>query len=195
MPNIRLLLVRHGATGWSDERRHTGRSDVPLTAQGEARARALAGRLPLIGVAAVWSSPLVRAFDTAKLAGLTVDRTDDDLVEWDYGAAEGRSTPQIRDDGHPGWDIWDDGVQMLGGGGETVEEVGARVDRVIARARRREGTVVLVAHSHLLRILVARWIGFPAMAGRHFTLDPAGWAELGWERHTPVVERWNPAVP
>lgn len=192
MTSSRLLLVRHGATDWSDARRHTGRTDLALNADGEARARALDGRLPLDGVVAVWASPLVRATETAELAGLSVDRLDDDLVEWDYGAAEGRSTPQIRDDGHPGWDIWDDGVTMLGGGGETVEEVGARVDRVIGRVRRLEGTVALVAHSHLLRVLTARWLGLAPVAGRHLTLDPAGWAELGWERTTPVIERWNP---
>lgn len=190
--STRLLLLRHGETDWSDSRRHTGRTDVPLNDAGRTRACKLDGHLPLHDAVAVWTSPLVRASETAKLAGLTVDGADDDLMEWDYGAAEGISTPDIRDDGHPGWDIWDDGVQMLGGGGETVADVGARVDRVIGRAKELEGTVVLVAHSHLLRILTARWLTFPALAGRHFTLDPAGWAELGWERDTPVIERWNP---
>ncbi len=189
--STRLLILRHGETDWSESRRHTGRTDVPLNDAGRTRASKLNGHLQLDDVVATWSSPLVRASETAELAGLHVDRTDDDLMEWDYGAAEGTCTPDIREDGHPGWDIWDDGVQMLGGGGETADDVGARADRVIARSKELEGTVVLVAHSHLLRILTARWLEFPAIAGRHFTLDPAGWAELGWERDTPVIERWN----
>lgn len=168
---------------------------MALNETGRAQAAVLAGRLPLVDVVAVWSSPLGRATDTAHRAGLKVDRVDHDLMEWDYGAAEGRSTAQIRQDGHPEWDVWADGVQMLGGGGETVEEVGARVDDVIGQAKELPGTVVLIAHAHLLRILAVRWIGLPARAGRHLTLDPAGWAQLGWERDTPVLERWNPPEP
>lgn len=191
MTDTRLLLVRHGETDWARDRRHTGRTDVAINERGRAQATALADVLPLDDIAAVWTSPLVRATETAGLAGLAVDRVVDDLMEWDYGAAEGISTADLRVD-HPGWDVWDDGVRMLGGGGEEVADVGARVDQVIAEARTMPGTVVLVAHAHLLRILTARWLGLPAVAGRHFTLDPAGWALLGWERSTPVVERWNP---
>lgn len=187
----RLLLVRHGETDWARDRRHTGRTDIPLNAEGEAQARSLAHRLPLDDIVAVWSSPLSRATQTARLAGLPVDRTDDDLLEWDYGAAEGRTTPELRAE-IPGWDVWDHGVVMLGGGGETVDQVGERVDRVIGRARLLAGTVLLVAHAHTLRILAARWLGLPPVGGRHLTLDPAGWALLGWERETPVIERWNP---
>lgn len=187
MTGTRLLLVRHGDTDWAAERRHTGRTDVPLNAEGEARATALRGRLPLDGVVAVWSSPLARARATAARAGLAVDEVVDDLVEWDYGAAEGRTTAEIRE-ARPGWTVWDDPMAD----GETADDVGARVDRVIARARTLDGTVVLVAHAHLLRILAARWLGLPARTGRHLTLDPGGWALLGWERETPVVERWNP---
>lgn len=194
MPTTRLLLVRHGETDWARNRRHTGRTDVGLNEMGRAQAVALALRLPLAGVTTVWTSPLGRAADTARLAGLAVERIDDDLVEWDYGAAEGLTTDNIRAT-HPGWDIWDDGVGGLGGGGETVEQVGTRTDRVITRARAVEGTVALVAHAHLLRILAARWLGLPPVAGRHFTLDPAGWAVLAWERESPVVERWNPPEP
>lgn len=187
-----LLVVRHGETDWSASRRHTGRSDVPLNEAGIERARALRTQLPLDGVVAVWTSPLSRAVRTAELAGLTIDRRDDDLLEWDYGAAEGRTTAELREE-HPGWDVWDEGVQVLDGGGETVDEVGARVDRVIARARALDGRVVLVAHAHVLRILTARWLGQPATFGRHLVLDAAGWAVLGWERETPVIERWNPS--
>lgn len=185
----RLLVVRHGDTDWAAERRHTGRTDVPLNADGERRAAALRGRLPLDDVAAVWSSPLVRARRTAELAGLALDALDDDLVEWDYGAAEGRTTAEIRVE-QPGWTVWDAPAPD----GETAEQVGARVDRVIDRARALDGTVVAVAHAHLLRILAARWLGLPAGAGRHLTLDPAGWGLLGWERETPVLERWNPPM-
>src|SRR4051812_6685922 len=156
MTETRLLLVRHGETEWSRERRHTGRSDVPLDAGGEAQASALAGRLPLDDVVAVWSSPLARATETARLAGLTVDALDPDLLEWNYGLEEGRTTAEIRT-GHPGWDVWTHGVEN----GETVYEVGGRADRVIDRASELDGTVVLVAHAHLLRILAARWIGLP----------------------------------
>ncbi len=194
MTTTRLLLVRHGETDWARDRRHTGRTDITLNETGRAQAGALAGHLPLTDVTAVWTSPLLRATETARLAGLTVDRTDLDLVEWDYGAAEGRTTEEIRAT-RPGWDVWDDGVRMLGGGGETVDEVGQRVDLVIARARGAEGTIALVAHAHLLRILAARWLGLSPTAGRHFTLDPAGWALLAWERETPVVDRWNPPKP
>jgi probable phosphoglycerate mutase len=185
--STRLLIVRHGDTDWAAQRRHTGRTDVPLNAEGEARATALRGRLPLHDVVAVWSSPLVRARRTAELAGLDVDERVDDLLEWDYGAAEGRTTAEIRQE-QPGWTVWDSPAPD----GETAADVGVRTDRVIARARRNEGTVVVVAHAHLLRILAARWVGLPADAGRHLTLDPGGWGLLGWERETPVIERWNP---
>lgn len=188
MRPTQLLIVRHGATAWSASRRHTGRTDVPLTEEGEVQARALATTLPLDGVAAVWSSPLVRARDTARLAGLDVDRIEADLAEWDYGTVEGRTTAEIRDEGDPTWTVWDGPVD----GGESTESVGTRVDRVLERTREVDGRVVLVAHAHLLRILAARWLGLPARAGRHLTLDAGGWALLGWERETPVIERWNP---
>ncbi len=187
MSSSRLLLVRHGDTDWAAERRHTGRTDVPLNADGERRAAALRSSLPLDDVVAVWCSPLIRARRTAELARLDVDEVLDDLIEWDYGWAEGRTTAEIRED-RPGWTVWDEPDPER----ETADEVGDRVDRVIARARERDGTVVLVAHAHLLRILAARWLGLPAVLGRHLTLDPGGWAVLGWERETPVVERWNP---
>ena len=189
MTDTRLLLVRHGETDWSSARRHTGKTDVPLNADGEAQARALTGHLPLDGVVQVWCSPMGRAQDTARLAGLAVDRVDPDLVEWDYGTAEGRTTAEIREE-HPGWDVWTHGVQD----GEQVYEVGARVDRVIAEAAEVTGTVVLVAHAHVLRILAARWIGLTAVEGRHLVLDAASWSLLGWERETPVLEHWNVAA-
>src|SRR4051812_25748624 len=142
MTETRLLLVRHGETEWSRERRHTGRSDVPLDASGEAQATALEGRLPLDGVTAVWCSPLSRATDTARRAGIHIDELDPDLLEWNYGLEEGRTTAEIRT-GHPGWDVWTHGVEN----GESVYEVGGRADRLIAKARLLEGTVVLFSHA------------------------------------------------
>lgn len=194
MTTTRLLIVRHGETDWARDRRHTGRTDIALNETGRAQATALADHLPLAGVTRVWSSPLRRAADTARLAGLVVDDTTDDLLEWDYGAAEGRTTAEIRAE-RPGWDVWSEGVGVLGGGGETLDEVGERVDRVIARACAEPGTVALVAHAHLLRVLAARWLEQPPRFGRHLTLDPAGWALLAWERETPVIDRWNPPKP
>ncbi|HXH58125.1 histidine phosphatase family protein [Iamia sp.] len=190
MPSTRLLLVRHGETDWAKGRRHTGRTDIGLNATGEAQARDLPGRLPLDGVVAIWCSPLARSRDTAARAGLAVDVIDPDLIEWDYGFAEGRTTAQIRDE-RPGWTVWDDEIT----GGESLEQVGARADSVIVRARSVEGTVALVGHAHHLRVLAARWLGLAPGGGRHLTLDPAGWGALGWERETPVIERWNPPGP
>lgn len=194
MTTARLLLVRHGETDWARAWRHTGRTDVPLNAHGVEQARRLRDRLPLDDVVATWCSPLSRAADTAAVAGLHVDRFDDDLLEWDYGAAEGRTTAEIRVE-RPGWEIWHDGVQVLGGGGETADEVGVRTERVIARARELTGTVLVVAHAHLCRILAARWVGLPAAEGQHLIMDAAGWGLLGWTRESPVIERWNPPSP
>ncbi|MCU1352565.1 MAG: histidine phosphatase family protein [Acidimicrobiales bacterium] len=182
----RLLLVRHGETEWSAARRHTGRTDLPLTEAGRAQARSLRGRVPIPPGARVWVSPLVRATETAALAGVSVDAVDPDLMEWDYGDVEGRTTDEVRSE-HPAWTVWADGAP----GGESIEEVAARAERVIARALELGGTTVLVAHAHLLRILTARWIELPAREGRRFTLDPAAWSSLSFERETRVVEHWN----
>lgn len=193
----RVLLVRHGETDWAKQRRHTGRSDVPLNANGRSQAEALAGHLPLAELGTspvVWSSPLSRAVETAGLAGLTVTQIEPGLAEWDYGAAEGMTTADLRLE-HPGWDVWDGGPQAIGDGGETLAQVAERVDAVLARAAAVEAPVVLVAHAHVLRITAARWLGLPAQVGRHLVLDPAGWALLAHERETPVIERWNPPAP
>jgi probable phosphoglycerate mutase len=137
--------------------------------------------------AQVWSSPLSRALDTARIAGFGESvETDDDLLEWDYGDDEGRTTPEIRAD-RPGWTIWDNGPKA----GELIDDVAARVDRVIARARQERGDVLVFAHGHVLRILGARWIGQAPSEGRLFALATATISELGWEREQPVIERWN----
>ena len=180
-----VWLVRHGTTEWSLNGRHTGRTDLPLTAAGEAAASSLRPLLAEHPFALMLSSPLKRAHHTAELAGCEPE-LDDDLQEWDYGAYEGRTTPDIRQE-RPGWSIWDDGVP----GGETIEQVAARADRVIARARAVEGDSIFFAHGHLLRILGARWIDAPPTAGRHLLLSTAAICVLGYERDTPALARWN----
>ena len=182
-----LVLVRHGQTEWAAAGRHTGRTDVPLTEEGEEQARALAPRLAARDFALVLVSPRSRARDTARLAGVG-DRAivDDDLAEWDYGEYEGRTSDEIREH-DPGWTIWPAGAP----GGETPDQVAARADRVIARAVAVEGDVLLVAHGHLLRVLTARWLGLEAAGGRYFRLEPATLSELSYEREQRVVLRWD----
>jgi probable phosphoglycerate mutase len=182
-----LVLVRHGQTEWSAAGRHTGRTDVPLTDEGEVQARALAPRLAQRSFARVLVSPRRRARDTARLAGVAdQSEVDDDLAEWDYGDYEGRTSDEIHET-DPGWTIWRAGAP----GGETPAQVAARADRVIARALAADGDVLLVAHGHLLRVLTARWLGLEAAGGRYFRLEPATLNELGYEREQRVIARWN----
>ncbi len=181
----RIVLIRHGETAWSANRRHTGRSDIPLDAAGRASAAAVADLLRGWNFALALSSPLSRAWDTARLAGLDPVR-DDDLLEWDYGIYEGLATEEIRI-AIPGWSVWTNDVV----GGESLDEVGVRADRVIERASSVDGDVALVAHAHLLRILAVRWIGLPPGRGNHLTLDTAAMSVLGWERETRVIRHWN----
>lgn len=185
----RLWLVRHGETEWARLGRHTGRTDIPLTELGREQAASLDARLAGHAFALVLSSPLSRALETARLAGFgAVVETVDDLVEWDYGDDEGRTTVEIRGD-RPGWTIWRDGPA----GGETADQVGARVDRVIARVRAEAegGNALAFAHGHVLRALAARWLGAPVADGRLLALSTATLSILGWEREQPVLERWN----
>jgi probable phosphoglycerate mutase len=180
-----VWLVRHGSTEWSTSGRHTGRTDVPLTPDGERAAAALRPVLSGHRFALVLSSPLQRARHTAELAG-QAPQVDDDLLEWNYGEYEGRTTAQIREE-RPGWSIWQDGVL----GGETADEVAERADRVIARARAAGGDCLLFAHGHLLRVLGARWIGARPTAGQHLLLSTAAVCVLGYERETAALARWN----
>jgi probable phosphoglycerate mutase len=182
-----LWLVRHGATEWATLGRHTSRTDVPLTDAGEQQARRLGELLRGHPFAEVLSSPLHRALDTCRLAGFG-DRAElvDDLREWDYGEDEGRTTAEIQVD-RPGWTIWADGPR----GGETIDEVAARADRVIERVRKADGDVLCFAHGHVLRVVAARWVGLPPRDGALLALDPATLSILGWERETAVVDRWN----
>jgi broad specificity phosphatase PhoE len=182
-----IVLVRHGETEWSKAGKHTGRTDVPLTERGREEAEAVGAALRRRRFERVLTSPLSRAADTCRLAGLgDVAEPRDQLMEWDYGAYEGRTTADIRKE-RPGWTLWDDGVPD----GETAAEVGARVDRVIAELRRLEGDALVFAHGHVLRVFAARWLGLDPAAGRLFALDPATISVLGYERETPVIRVWN----
>ena len=183
----KLWIVRHGETTWARLGRHTSRTDVPLTRGGREDARRVGALLQAHPFALVLSSPRRRALDTARLAGFA-DRVEvtDDLVEWDYGADEGRTTPEIRTE-RPGWTIWRDGPRD----GESARHVSARVDRVIARARATTGDTLAFAHGHVLRALTARWLDLPVRDGRLFELGTATISVLGWEREQPTIERWN----
>lgn len=190
-----LLLLRHGETEWSKNGRHTGRTDLPLTPAGEDQASALAPLVKGRTFDQVLVSPAQRAIRTAELAGLTDYEVDPDLWEWDYGGYEGITTPAIRET-RPGWYLWRDGVPPGDAEhpGETVEQVAARADRVIARARAEAGEVVLVAHGHFLRVLAARWLGLPPTDGRLFRLDTGTYSRLGFEHAEPVILTWNAPV-
>lgn len=188
----RLFVVRHGQTEWSLAGRHTGRTDLALTPEGERQASALEPSLAGRRFALVLTSPLRRARDTCRLAGFeAVAQAEPDLVEWDYGRYEGLTSREI-DELAPGWTIWTGAVPA----GETAEEVAARADRVISRASSAGGDVLLFSHGHLLRVLAARWLGLPAAGGRLLGLDPATIGILGHERAARVVRMWNaPAAP
>ena len=181
------MLVRHGETEWSRAGRHTGRTDVPLSERGRENAKAVGRALRDRRFATVLTSPLSRARDTCALAGFAaVAQERDDLVEWDYGADEGRTTPEIREQ-RAGWTLWRDGVPD----GETADQVGARADRIVAELRASPGDKAVVSHGHLLRVLAARWLGLEPTTGRLFALDAAAIGVLGYERETPVIQHWN----
>ncbi len=189
-----IFLIRHGETEWSLTGQHTGHTDLPLTANGESRATQLRERLQGIQFASILTSPLQRARRTCELAGFGVGaRLESDLQEWDYGDYEGRTTAEIRAQ-HPGWNVFLDGCP----GGESVEQISRRADRVLAGVRETEGTVALFSHGHMLRVLAVRWIGLPVEAGRHFPLDTASVSILSCESHdrkAPVITLWNASTP
>jgi broad specificity phosphatase PhoE len=184
---VQLVAVRHGETRWSAERRHTGRTDVPLEPQGEVQAEKVGQRLAGHPFSLVISSPLLRARRTCELAGFGESvRLCDDLAEWDYGAMEGMTTNRIRVD-RPGWDIWTDGVV----GGESLAEVSARADRVISLVRAQDGDVLAFGHAHVLRVIAARWVDLDARCGKGLVLGPGTISILGWERENPAIVCWN----
>ena len=191
----RIWLLRHGETEWSRDGRHTGRTDVPLTDVGREQAAAVRADLAGLTPGLVLCSPLSRARETARLAGLHPDGLDDDLLEWDYGAWEGRTTAQIRIDlGDPAWVVWAHPVPPGETPGEQVADVGIRADRVLARCApvlAGGKDCVLVAHGHVLRMLTARWLGLPPVDGRLFALDPVRLSSLGFEHEQHVITAWN----
>jgi probable phosphoglycerate mutase len=189
-----LILLRHGETAWSQAGKHTGRTDIPLTPRGEAAAAALAPLLVRRDIVAAFTSPARRAVRTAELAGLADAKPDPDLWEWDYGGYEGLTTREIQDQ-RPSWSLWRDGVIPGDAAhpGETVEQVGDRVDRVLRRVRPllADGDVALVAHGHVLRVLTARYLRLEPAGGRLFRLDTGTLSTLGHEHGDPVILSWN----
>jgi len=184
-----IYLVRHGETEWSLSGRHTGRSDIPLTPNGEAAARKVADRLAGHSFSAVWSSPSQRARNTCALAGFGSGAViKDDLAEWDYGAYEGITTKEILA-ARPGWQLFRDGCPN----GETTADVGARADAVIHALREAADTILIFSSSHFLRVFAARWLGLPPEDGARFVLDTTGISVLGYEHDLtePVIRRWN----
>jgi broad specificity phosphatase PhoE len=180
-------IARHGETEWSATGKHTGRTDIPLNDNGRAAARRLAEILAGQRFDLVLTSPLRRARDTCDLAGFgNQAEIDPDLREWDYGDYEGMTTEEIRET-RPGWTVFADGCP----GGESLAEVGARGDRVIERVRKVDGRVLAFGHGHSLRVLGARWIDQPPVAGSRLALATATISVLGWERDTSVISRWN----
>ena len=191
-PSAELWLLRHGATEWARNGRHTGRTDLPLLAEGEDEARALVPALSGVLFDAVLVSPLQRARRTAELAGLSAAAVlCDDLLEWDYGAYEGITTAQIRS-ARPDWNLWRDGCPA----GEVAAQVQQRCETVIARALAVAAAprVALVAHGHLLRALAGTWLGLGATGGALLTLSTATISVLGFEREQRVILRWNSPV-
>lgn len=183
-----IYLIRHGETEWSLSGKHTGISDIPLTEHGREQARLLRPELSTRNFQRVLTSPLRRARETCELAGLAARaEIDPDLMEWNYGDYEGLTSAQIHAH-RPEWTIFDDGG---GPGGETPEQVGVRVDRVIAIVRASSGDVALFAHGHVLRVLAARWLGLAPRAGAHFLLDTATLSVLDCNDGVPVLKRWN----
>jgi probable phosphoglycerate mutase len=188
-PLPRVYLARHGETAWSVSGQHTGLSDIPLTPRGERNARRLADRLKGLTFARVFTSPLQRARRTCELAGFGgVAEVDPDLVEWNYGDYDGMTTAEIQQR-RPGWQLFRDGCPH----GESLAEVGARADRVIARVRAVKGDVLIFSSSHFLRVLGARWCGLEPSGGRYFVLDTAALSIVGYEHNEqePVVRLWN----
>jgi broad specificity phosphatase PhoE len=182
-------LARHGETAWTISRQHTGKTDLPLTEQGEAEARGLGARLDGLQFAAVLTSPLQRARRTCELAGFGSGAiVEPDLMEWNYGAYEGRTSADIHAE-RPDWDLFRDGCP----GGESPDQIGARADRVIRRVRAIDGDTLLFSSSHFLRVFAARWLGLEPGAGRLFVLGTASVSVMGYEhnRSEPVIRLWD----
>jgi broad specificity phosphatase PhoE len=184
-----VYLARHGETAWTISRQHTGRTDLPLTAQGEAEAVRLGERLEGLRFAAVLTSPLQRAVRTCELAGFgSAAEVEQDLLEWNYGTYEGRTSAEIHAE-RPDWQLFRDGCP----GGESPDQVGARADRVARRVRAIGGDALLFSSGHFLRVFAARWLGLEPGAGRYFLLGTASLSAVGYEhdRSEPVIRLWD----
>lgn len=190
-----IALIRHGETEWSKSGQHTGRTNIPLTRNGRRRAAELAPMLKHRAFGLILCSPMERAQDTAALAGLVPDAIDDNLLEWDYGAWEGRTTPDIRVElGDPDWVIWDHPIPPGDTPGESTDDVAARCRKVIERCLPvldQGRDCALIAHGHLLRILTATWLGLPSDTGRLFAMEAGALSTLGFERTQHVITGWN----
>jgi broad specificity phosphatase PhoE len=185
--NSTIYLIRHGETEWAKSGRHTGRTDIPLTDAGREQAGFLLPIFDDVKFARILSSPLQRALETAKLAGLSSRvEVDKELLEWDYGDYEGLTTNQIRER-VPGWSVWTHPFPN----GETIDELSHRADQVVAKLRSIEGNVAIFSHGHFLRVLVSRWIGLPADHGSRFLLGTSTLSILGYENETQVIKTWN----
>jgi len=195
--NVELWLVRHGETEWSADGRHTSTTDIPLTERGRERARELRDYLAGRKFAAVFVSPMQRARETCDIAGYgEVAIVDQNLMEWNYGESEGKTTAEMREKYGPQWSVWSSQIV----GGESVEQVGERADKMIERALAaiaigpnagKSHQVALFAHAHILRILAVRWIGLSAVNGAKLALGTGSLSVLGFERETRVISRWN----
>lgn len=185
--DLELWLIRHGETEWSLSGAHTSRTDIPLTDRGKERAQKIKEYLQGKNFKMVLTSPMQRARETCRIAGFgDVAQIDNDLVEWDYGVYEGRTTKDIQKE-VPGWSVWTSPIV----GGETIDHVAERANRVIARAAAKGGTVALFAHGHILRILAACWIESPPIMGSRLALSTGAVSTLGFEHHTRVITMWN----
>ena len=186
----RLYFIRHGQTEWSLSGQHTGRTDIPLTEQGEQDARKLADRLRTVRFSHVFTSPLQRARRTCELAGLgEIAQVEPDLSEWDYGDYEGQRPAEIRN-ARPDWNVFRDGAPH----GESPAQISARADRLIARLRSMESRIAIFSHGHFGRVLAARWIGLPVRHAQHFLLSTASLSILGFEHNVaeaPAIVLWN----
>jgi probable phosphoglycerate mutase len=190
MEERRVFLIRHGETAWTLTGKHTGRTDIPLTETGRAIARQLSRVLRKVSFAKVLVSPLSRAKETYELAGLCQQaEIDCDVMEWDYGEYEGLTSTEIRAKA-PEWMLFTDGAP----GGETPEQMGTRVDRVIAKVRLVQGNVAVFAHGHFCRVFAVRWIGLPVADAAHFLLDTASVSVLSHYQGVPAVKCWNAVV-
>jgi broad specificity phosphatase PhoE len=186
-PEHQIYLIRHGETEWARDGRHTGRTDIPLTETGQSQAEFLRPIFDDVQFEEIISSPLQRSLETAHLAGLKRRvEVNDDLREWDYGDYEGITTQQIREK-VPNWTVWTHPCPN----GETIEQVAARADRVIARCEQIKGNVALFSHGHFLRVLVSRWIGLEPENGRHFLLGTSTLSILDYERDVHTIKTWN----